>query len=52
MESRSLGLPLLSIHDPKGAGSTSLDPLGLTPILKQLSVELIPGVRERQTHSR
>ena len=52
MKSQTQGLPLLSIHDPEGAGSTSLDPLGLTPIGEQLSVELIPGVRERQTHPR
>lgn len=31
---------------------TSIDPLGLTPLGEQLSVELIPGVRERQTHPR
>ncbi len=52
METSNLGLPLLSIHDPDGATSTSLDPLGLTPIGEQLAVELIPGVRERQTHPR
>jgi len=52
MDSQILGLPLLSIHDPEGAGSTSLDPLGLTPLGEQLAVELIPGVRERQTHPR
>jgi hypothetical protein len=46
------GLPLLSLHDPDGAASTSLDPLGLTPIGEQLAVELIPGVRERQSHPR
>ena len=45
-------LPLLSLHDPEGSGSTSLDPLGLTPIGEQLAVELIPGVRERQSHPR
>lgn len=52
MESEALGLPLLSIHDPEGLGSNSLDPLGLTPLGEQLAVELIPGVRERQTHPR
>ena len=52
MDLQIQGLPLLSIHDPEGAGSTSLDPLGLTPIGEQLAVELIPGVRERQTHPR
>jgi len=52
MKSEFKSLPFLSIHDPEGAGSTSLDPLGLTPIGEQLSVELIPGVRERQTHPR
>ena len=46
------GLPLLSLHDPDGAVSTSLDPLGLTPIGELLAVELIPGVRERQSHPR
>lgn len=52
MHEQFVGLPLLSIHDPEGAGSTSLDPLGLTPIGEQLAVELIPGVRERQSHPR
>jgi len=52
MDSQTIALPLLSIHDPEGAGSMSLDPLGLTPIGEQLAVELIPGVRERQTHPR
>lgn len=52
METQVQGLPLLSVHDPDGATSTSLDPLGLTPIGEQLAVELIPGVRERQSHPR
>lgn len=52
MELQVQGLPLLSLHDPEGAGSSSIDPLGLTPIGEQLSVELIPGVRERQSHPR
>lgn len=52
MASHTQGLPFLSLHDPEGAGSSSIDPLGLTPIGEQLAVELIPGVRERQTHPR
>jgi hypothetical protein len=52
MHDQYVGLPLLSIHDPEGAGSNSLDPLGLTPIGEQIAVELIPGVRERQSHPR
>ncbi len=52
METRFLNFPLLSLHDPDGAASTSLDPLGLTPLGEQLAVELIPGVRERQSHPR
>ena len=52
MRDQHSGLPLLSLHDPEGAGSTSLDPLGLTPVGEQLAVELIPGVRERQSHPR
>ena len=52
MDSVTLGLPLLSIYDPDGTGGTSIDPLGLTPLGEQLSVELIPGVRERQSHPR
>lgn len=52
MVSQILGLPHLSIYDPEGSGSTSLDPLGLTPIGEQLAVELIPGVRERQINPR
>jgi len=52
MDHAALGVPLLSIHDPDGAASTSLDPLGLTPIGEQMAVELIPGVRERQSHPR
>jgi hypothetical protein len=52
MDSVTLSLPLLSIYDPDGAGGISIDPLGLTPLGEQLSVELIPGIRERQTHPR
>lgn len=52
MNEQFTGFPFLSVHDPEGAGSTSLDPLGLTPIGEQLAVELIPGVRERQSHPR
>ncbi|MBE7539339.1 MAG: hypothetical protein HS122_13115 [Opitutaceae bacterium] len=51
-ESSTNGLPLLILHDPEGAGNTSLDPLSLTPIGEQLAVDMIPGVRERQTHPR
>ena len=52
MDSVTLSLPLLGIYDPDGAGGISIDPLGLTPLGEQLSVELIPGIRERQTHPR
>lgn len=52
MDASYVGYPMLSVHDPEGSGSTSLDPLGLTPLGEQLAVELIPGVRERQTHPR
>lgn len=52
MDSQIQGLPLLSLYDPEGAGGIGIDPMGLTPIGEQLSVELIPGVRERQSHPR
>lgn len=52
MDTDPRGLPFLSIHDPEGEGNSSIDPLGLTPIGEQLAVELIPGVRERQTNPR
>lgn len=47
-----MALPLLSEFDPVTRSEGSLDPLGLYPIADALAVQLVPGVRERQTHPR
>jgi hypothetical protein len=52
MTIQASGLPFLSIHDPEESGTISLDPLGLVPLGEQMAVELVPGVRERQSRPR
>jgi len=44
--------PLLSDYDPITSSEGALDPLGLYSIADSLGRELVPGVRERQSHPR
>ena len=45
-------LPLLSAEDKAEASEGGIDPLGLYQVAEALSVRLVPGVRERQSHPR
>src|SRR5688572_15654128 len=45
-------LPKLTAFDPETKSEGSIDPLGLVPIADRMSVQLVPGVRERMTHPR
>jgi hypothetical protein len=45
-------LPKLTAFDPEVKSEGSIDPLGLVPIADRLSVNLVPGVRERMSHPR
>ena len=45
-------LPKLTAYDPEVKSEGSIDPLGLVPIADRLSVNLVPGVRERMSHPR
>lgn len=45
-------LPKLTTYDPEVKSEGSIDPLGLVPIADRLSVNLVPGVRERMSHPR
>jgi hypothetical protein len=45
-------IPLLTEPDPVLSSEGALDPLGLFAIADSLSVRLVPGVRERQSHPR
>lgn len=45
-------MPLLSEADPKVSAEGSIDPLGMYAIADALAVQMVPGVRERQTHPR
>lgn len=44
--------PLLTEYDPAASSEGTLDPLGLYAIADSLAVQMIPGVRERQSHPR
>lgn len=45
-------LPFLTSYDPPGTSEGTLDPLGLYQIADQLSVQLVPAVRERMQRIR
>ena len=47
-----ISLPVMTEYDPANSAEGALDPLGLYSIADALATQLVPGVRERQSHPR